>query len=141
MIRRTDIPPPPASVFYVYTADRCLSIPLDDVRPFIPAACALCWDMTSEMTDISIGAAEGIEGWNTVIIRTKRGQELIRTAVLEGLLETGELPKANFDHLMESARLKKRRALQNLVRKSGKREDLLYLKLKRETVERILRNA
>jgi coenzyme F420 hydrogenase subunit beta len=141
VIRRTDIPPPPASVFHVYTADGCLSIPLDDVRPFIPPACALCWDMTSEMADISIGAAEGIEGWNTVIIRTKRGQELVRTAVLEGLLETGVLPQANFDHLMESARLKKRRALQNLVRKSGKREDLLYLKLKRETVERILRNA
>jgi len=141
VIRRTDIPPPPASVFHVYTADRCLSIPLDDVRPFIPPACALCWDMTSEMTDISVGAAEGIEGWNTVIIRTKRGQELVRTAVLGGLLETEELPKTNFDHLMESARLKKRRALQNLVRKSGKREDLLYLKLKRETVERILRNA
>lgn len=141
VIRRTDIPPPPASVFQVYTPDRCLSIPLDDVRPFIPTACALCWDMTSEMADISVGAAEGIEGWNTVIIRTKRGQELIRTAVLEGFLETRELPKANFDHLMESARLKKRRALQNLVQKSGKREDLLYLKLKRETAERILRKA
>jgi coenzyme F420 hydrogenase subunit beta len=141
VIRRTDIPPPPASVFHVYTADRCFSIPLDDVRPFIPPACALCWDMTSEMADISIGAAEGIEGWNTVIIRTKRGQDLVRTAVLEGLLETGDLPKANLDHLMESARLKKRRALHNLAQKSGKREDLLHLKLKRDTLERILKKA
>jgi coenzyme F420 hydrogenase subunit beta len=140
-IIKTDIPPPPASVFHVYTADKRISIPLDDVRPFIPPACALCWDMTSEMTDISVGSAEGIEGWNTVIIRTKRGQELVRTAVSEGLLETGELPKENLDHLMESARLKKRRAIQNLVRRSGKREDLLHLKLKRETVKRILRNA
>ena len=140
-IRRTDIPPPPASVFQIYTADRCLSIPLDEVRPFIPDACALCWDMTSEMTDISVGAAEGIAGWNTVIIRTERGQELVRTAVSKGLLETGELPEENLDHLVESARLKKRRALQSLVRKSGKKGDLLYLKLKRETVERMLRNA
>ena len=96
--------------------------------------------MTSEMTDISVGAAEGIEGWNTVIIRTERGQELVRTAVSEGLLETGELPKESLGHLTESARLKKRRALQNLVRKSGKRGDLLHLKLKRDTVERILGN-
>ena len=140
-IRKTDIPPPPASVFHVYTADKCIPIPLDDVRPFVPPACALCWDMTSEMTDISVGSAEGIEGWNTVIIRSRKGQELVRTAVSEGLLETRELPNENLDHLMESARLKKRRALQNLVRKSGKREDLLHLKLKRETVERILRNA
>jgi coenzyme F420 hydrogenase subunit beta len=140
-IRKTDIPPPPASVFHAYTADRCLSMPLDDVRPFVPSACAFCWDMTSEMADISVGAAEDIEGWNTVIIRTERGQELVRTAVSEGRLETGDLPKANQDHLMESARLKKRRALQNRVRKSAKRGDLLYLKLKRETVERILRNV
>jgi len=140
-IRKTDIPPPPASVLRAYTADRCLSIPLDDVKPFIPPACALCWDMTAEMTDVSVGAAEGLEGWNTVIIRTKKGQELVRTSVSEGLLETEELPKANLDHLMESARLKKRRALQNRVRKSGKRGDLLYLKVKHDTVERILRNA
>jgi coenzyme F420 hydrogenase subunit beta len=140
-IRRTDIPPPPASVFQVYTADRCLSIPLDEVRPFIPDACAVCWDMTSEMTDVSVGAAEGMEGWNTVIIRTEKGQELIRTAVSKGLLETGELPKANLDHLTDSARLKKRRALRKLIQKSGKKGDLLYLKLKPETVQRILRNG
>jgi coenzyme F420 hydrogenase subunit beta len=64
--------------------------------------------MTSEMANISVGAAEGIEGWNTVLIRTKRGQELVTMTVSEGLLETGELPKANFDHLTESAQLKKR---------------------------------
>jgi len=140
-IRKTDIPPPPASVFQVYTSDRCISIPLDDVRPFILPACALCWDMTSEMADISVGAAEGIEGWNTVLIRTKKGQELVRTAALEGLVETRALPKANLDHLTESAQLKKRRALQNLMERSGKREDLLYLKLKPETVERVLGNG
>jgi coenzyme F420 hydrogenase subunit beta len=140
-IRKTDIPPPPASVFNVYTPDGCTSVPLDKVRPFIPDACTLCWDMTAEMTDISVGSAEGIEGWNTVIIRTEKGQELVRTAVAKGLLETGKLPKANLDHLTESARLKTRRALQNLVRKSGKKGDLLYLKLKDETVERILGNA
>lgn len=140
-IERTDIPPPPSSVFQVYTADRCVSMPLDEVRPFIPDACALCWDMTSEMTDISVGAAEGVEGWNTVIVRTARGQELVRMAVSKGLLETGELPRENLDHLTESARLKKRRALQNLIQKSGKKGDLLYLRLERETVERILRDA
>jgi len=140
-IRRTDIPPPPASVFHVYTADKCVSIPLDQVRPFIPDACTLCWDMTSEMTDVSVGAAEGIAGWNTVIIRTRRGQELIRTAVSKRLLETGKLAKANLDHLTESARLKKRRALQKLIQKSGKKGDLLYLKLKPETMERIFGNA
>jgi coenzyme F420 hydrogenase subunit beta len=140
-IRKTDIPPPPASVFNVHTADKCVSMPLDEVRPFIPDACTLCPDMTSEMTDVSVGVAEGIEGWNTVIIRTERGQELVQTAVSKGLLETRELPKANLDHLTESARLKKRRALQNLVRKSGGENDLHYLKLKRKAVDKILRDA
>jgi coenzyme F420 hydrogenase subunit beta len=141
LIKRTDIPPPPANVFRIYTADGCLSIPLDNVRPFIPPACAFCWDMTSEMTDVSVGAAEGIEGWNTVIIRTKKGQELVRAAVSKRVLETRELPTVNFDHLTESARLKKRRAVQNLLRKSGNREDLLYVKVKRDTLKRILGNT
>jgi coenzyme F420 hydrogenase subunit beta len=140
-IKKTDIPPPPASVFNVYTADGCTSLPLDEVRPFIPEACTLCSDMTAEMVDISVGAAEGIEGWNTVIIRTEKGHELVKSAVSKGLLETGELPRANLDHLTESARLKKKRAIQNLVRKSGKQGDLLYVKLERDTVERILGDA
>ena len=140
-IKKTDIPPPPANIFNVCTADKCVSMPLDEVRPFVPDACTLCWDMTSEMTDVSVGAAEGIEGWNTVIIRTEKGQELVGTAMSKGLLETGKLPKANLDHLTESARLKKRRALQNLIKRSGKRGDLLYLKLKPETVRRILTDA
>lgn len=140
-IKKMDIPPPPASVFHVYTTDRCFSIPLDNVRPFILPACAECWDMTSEMSDVSVGAAEGIEGWNTVIVRTEKGGELVKAAVSQGLLETAELPRANLAHLTESALLKKRRAFQNLVRKSGGRDDLLCVKLKRETVERILGSA
>lgn len=138
---KTDVPPPPANVFQVYTSEGCISIPLDEVRPFIQPACTLCLDMTAEMADLSVGAAEGIDGWNTVLIRTERGQQLIEAAVAEGLLETGQLPEANFNHLMESARLKKRRALQNLIQRSGSENQLLYLRLASETVHRILEDT
>lgn len=135
---KTDIPPPPANVFQVYTTEGCISIPLDQVRPFIQPACTLCLDMTAEMADLSVGAAEGIEGWNTVLIRTKKGQELLEAAVTEGLLETGQLPETNFNHLVESAQLKKRRALQNLIERTGRRDQLVYLRLAPKTTHRIL---
>jgi coenzyme F420 hydrogenase subunit beta len=135
---KMDIPPPPASIFEVYTAEGRTAIPLDEVRPFIPAACTLCHDMTAEMADLSVGAVEGIEGWNTVLIRTERGEELFEEAVSSGILERGELPQANLDHLTESALIKKRRALTNIMERTKRRDDLLYLRLRPETVERIL---
>jgi len=135
---KTDVPPPPSNTFEVYTSEGCLSISLEHVRPFIQTGCAVCLDMTSEMADLSVGAAEGIKGWNTVLIRTQRGQELIEAAVAQGLLQKSPLPKENLHHLTESAQLKKRRALQNLIQRSGQRDQLIYLKLMPEAVNTIL---
>ena len=50
-----------------------ISFPLDEVRRFIRPACNVCLDMTAEFADVSVGAAEGIEGWNTLIVRTNAG--------------------------------------------------------------------
>ena len=79
-IKRVDIPPPPANVYEIYTASGRISVPLDEIRRFIRPACAYCTDMTAEFADISVGAAEGIEGWNTVLVRSEKGAELLKRA-------------------------------------------------------------
>lgn len=126
---KVDIPPPPAETFDVYTrtAGR-LSLPLSDVRPFIREACTYCIDMTAEFTDVSVGAAEGIDGWNTVIVRSERGLELIDKAVKRGHIKIETLPEKNLNHLKDASRMKKKRALKNICRKTGSRNDLLYLR-------------
>ena len=56
--------------------------------------CGYCFDMTSEFADISVGSVEGLEGWNTVIIRTENGAELMDMAKAKGKVDTSTLPSA-----------------------------------------------
>lgn len=137
-IVKIDIPPPPANIFEIHTASRLISVPLDELRDFIRPACTYCVDMTAEFADISVGAAEGIRGWNTVIVRSNRGRDLVREAQAKGIIEIEALPAQNLNHLKEASMLKKRRALRDIVQKTGRMDDLLYLKVHPGVVERLL---
>jgi coenzyme F420 hydrogenase subunit beta len=136
-ITKVDIPPPPAETFEVYSGASRSSIPLDEVRRFIRPACDLCIDMTAELADVSVGAAEGVAGWNTLIVRSEAGEELVNAAVASGALETAALPEENLAHLEEAVLNKKRRALANIANKSGSDEDLLYLNPSRKALEKL----
>ena len=126
-IGKMDIPPPPANVFQVGLPGSSKSISLDLIRPFIRPACTVCLDMTAEFSDLSVGAAEGTPGWNTVIIRTAKGQELMDEARRAKAIEVASIPAGNLNHLKEAALLKKKRALENIVKRTGSKENLLYL--------------
>jgi len=137
-IVRFDIPPPPANIFQVFTDSSRIDIPLDQVRPFIRPACDVCIDMTAEFADISVGAAEGVQGWNTLIIRSHAGRELVEAARAKGVIETAPLPEQNLAHLKEASLLKKRRGLKKVIEITGSDQDLLYLKLTSEAVKGFL---
>jgi len=137
-VTRFDIPPPPANIFDAYTPEGKTSFPLDEIRKFIMPACAYCLDMTAEFADISVGSVEGIEGWNTVVVRTDAGAGLMEMARAKGKLEVDVLPSPNRAHLKEAAQLKKRRALEKITARSGDRKNLLYLGLREEVVNRLL---
>jgi coenzyme F420 hydrogenase subunit beta len=109
-VKRYDIPPPPADKFRVFTKDEMLEFPLNSIRPFIQKGCSLCGDMTAEWADISVGTFEGDEGWNTVIIRTTRGDLFFREAVRLGWVMEGLLPDANLKHLTSASDNKRQRA-------------------------------
>ncbi len=148
-IVKFNIPPPPANVLQTWTADGQIDVPLDRITPFIRPACRVCLDMTSEFADISVGAVEfadmpagggrgEIPAWNTVIVRTEKGLRLLDSARRKGIIETGELPEKTLDHLKYAVRNKKKRALQNIVKKTGSKEDLLYLRTKSSRVTTLL---
>jgi coenzyme F420 hydrogenase subunit beta len=105
-----DIPPPPADVFKVNTDDGIKAFPLEEIRPMRLNACNYCDDMTSTRADISVGTFEGLEAWNTVIVRTKLGEELIKLASDRKLLRVEEFPSDDLENLKEAARQKKDRA-------------------------------
>jgi coenzyme F420 hydrogenase subunit beta len=109
-IRKFDIPPPPAENFEVTTSEGFHRFPLQEIRPLIQKGCTLCGDLTAEFADISVGAVEGREGWNTVLVRTEKGERLWEEVVREGWLEIEDIPQENFRHLKEASLHKKQRA-------------------------------
>lgn len=108
-IRNYDVPPPPSNELIVETDDGAESIALEELKPLIQGACRECSDMTSEFADISVGMYEGRPGWNTLMIRSKTGIELIETATHEGVIETGRFPEENLNHLRQASLNKKER--------------------------------
>jgi coenzyme F420 hydrogenase subunit beta len=137
-IAKVDIPPPPANVFEVYADSTRVSIPLDQVRTFIRPTCNSCIDMTAEFADVSVGAAEGVAGWNTLIVRSDAGAKLVEAARAGGALEVKPLPDANLAHLKEASLAKKRRGLSNIIDTTGSKADLLYLEASREALRPLL---
>jgi coenzyme F420 hydrogenase subunit beta len=137
-VTKFDIPPPPANIFEAYTPSGKISFTLDEIKRFVMPACAYCLDMTSEFADISVGSVEGIEGWNTVIVRTDVGAQLIEMAKEKGKLEVDTLPPENLAHLKEASLLKKKRALQEIITRSGDRKNLLYVGLQQSIIDRLL---
>jgi len=137
-ITRVDVPPPPADVFEVHSGSSSVSIPLDEVRGFVRPTCGLCIDLTAELADVSVGSAEGVEGWNTLIVRSQAGGELVEAAVAAGAIETAVLPAEKLEHLKQAALLKKKRGLQNIVDRTGSTDDLLYLKRSGEALRGLL---
>jgi len=114
-VTKMDIPPPPAELFLIETGEERIQIPLDEVRPLVPEGCLLCPDMTSEWADVSVGVLEGEPKWNTVIVRTELGSQILERASHEGWLETKELPEENLVHLKGAAGNKKKRALRRAL--------------------------
>jgi len=141
-IQAMDLPPPPSETMIIDTDRDRVQIPLKRVRPLIPKGCLLCVDMTSEWSDISVGVLEGRPGWNTMIVRTRAGEQLLDNACRNGYLETRPLPAENFEHLCSAAAGKKKRALIHAMQEGflnpegkGRRAGL---RLRSEVVEKII---
>ncbi len=134
-----DIPPPPADMLVVRLGEESLDIPLDEIRPLIPGTCSICPDLTSQWADLSVGMLEGRPGWNTLIVRTDKGDDLVRAAEEAGYLELETMPEENAAHLAEAGRAKKERAFREaLARNAVNRADgCSVLRVPPEVLDRI----
>jgi coenzyme F420 hydrogenase subunit beta len=135
-IKKLNITPPPERILEVTSGGTLYRIPVDDIRSFIRPSCRVCLDMTAELSDISVGTVEGKEGWNTVIVRTAKGENLLKRAKNAGVIETRPLPRDNLSHLKEASLLKKRRALDALKEKGG--IEKAYFTLSANLIKRII---
>jgi coenzyme F420 hydrogenase subunit beta len=111
-----DIPHHPGHTFDAFYGDGSKKeIELEDIRNFINPACSYCWDMTAEFADISVGSGRAkYRGWNTLIVRTEAGAEIVAKAKEKGLLDTQPLPEENVANLKRAALKKKKNAVREL---------------------------
>ncbi|HMK45401.1 MAG TPA: Coenzyme F420 hydrogenase/dehydrogenase, beta subunit C-terminal domain [Methanocella sp.] len=79
----------------------------------------VCPDLTAEYADISVGSTGSEPGWNTVFVRTGRGEKLFNSAVAEGLIETGDIEavKPGPSALQKLAKTKKTTAQSNIKKR------------------------
>lgn len=135
-----DIPHHPAHTLDVYTTSGKKSFELDEIREFINPACSYCCDMTSQFADISVGSGRAMfRGWNTVIVRTETGADLVERAKRKDLLETQPIPAESLTHLKKATLNKIKRAIKNIVELTGSEQDLGYIKVKPELLEALLK--
>lgn len=120
VVLKLEITPPPERLLKIHTNGQLQTLPVDQIRPFIRKGCQVCLDMTAERADISAGTVEGVEGWNTVILRSERGETIFKEAEEEGVVECQPLPEDRLTHLKEASLLKKRRGLDQLREINGK---------------------
>jgi coenzyme F420 hydrogenase subunit beta len=110
-----DIPPSRYHTLEVYSGERTVGVSLDEIDPCVRESCRSCDDMTAEFADLSVGSARLPEGWeearfwNQVIVRTRRGSDLMELARSKGVLEFREVPAGNLEKL-KAASLNKKRA-------------------------------
>jgi coenzyme F420 hydrogenase subunit beta len=97
--------------------------------------------MTSEFCDLSVGMFEGRPGWNTLVVRSKAGADLVTSAFDEGYLETKDMPPESIAQLTRAAGEKKARALRTLVRRkliNNENGERSALRMPPDVVEKIL---
>jgi len=143
-IQGMDMPPPPSEIMVIDTGDHRVEIPLERIRPMVPKGCRVCPDMTSEWADISVGVLEGKPDWNTLIIRTETGAQLVKDACRQGYLKTKPILAENLKHLCVAAANKKKRALirardKGLLNTSAK-DQRAVLRLRPESAQKIIEN-
>lgn len=66
---------------------------LEEIKHFIRNGCTSCTDLTGEFSDISVGDCETDPEFNTLIIRTSKGLDLVNNAVKNNYLEIFEYPE------------------------------------------------
>ncbi len=67
------------------------SMPIDKTFEGLRQSCLRCPEFVSRYSDLSIGSIGSAEGWNTIMVSTEKGRELVEVAKKRGLLEAKPL--------------------------------------------------
>ncbi len=104
--RRMDIP---YNRFVVWSEDGAADLEYEPVKELRRKTCDICFDFTSELADVSVGSTEWKEDWNTLIVRTEKGEQAVESAKKAGRLNVESLPEDRVELLRQASLGKKQR--------------------------------
>ncbi len=85
-----------------------LTQPVKLFNDIVPESCKLCEDFTATFADISVGSVGTPDGWSTVIVRSKKGLELLELAEKNGYIEVSKEADPEVVRKTSSSKDKKR---------------------------------
>lgn len=132
-IKKIDIPK--NDDFIVYTNGGTARLPIDKIKAIIRPTCEVCFDVTAELADISLGSTEWMDDWNTMLVRSEAGEKLVASATEAGIIAAKSFPEERVAILREAVTNKKRRVVKELSNRGNENSPLLYLKLSDEQRE------
>lgn len=120
MLCHMDIPPSKYHSLELTEYKRTISVDLDEVLPLVRSGCRYCVDMTAEFADLSVGGARSADGWdvdkgwNQVIVRSEKGEALLKLAREQGVLEFRDPMEGGLEKLKKASLGKKRTGVKAL---------------------------
>ncbi|MFX0174524.1 MAG: Coenzyme F420 hydrogenase/dehydrogenase, beta subunit C-terminal domain, partial [Candidatus Hodarchaeota archaeon] len=99
-----------------------LQYPIKEFNYLVPEACKFCTNFTAELADISVGSVGAKKNWNTLIIRSEKGLEVVERAEDDGIIET--TARVSFDTIRKNI-VRKRLSSEKIVLK--RREKDFYI--------------
>ena len=98
---------------------------LKKVKQLVRPCCHGCDDFSSEFSDISVGNVGSPNGWSTVVVRTKKGEEVLKAAEKRGLLEVKPIEegKKGIEIVLKLANMKRSQAEEHAREKSSSSEE------------------
>lgn len=137
-VSHMDIPPSKYHSLELREDGETVSVNLDEVTPLVRSGCRYCADMTAEFADLSIGGARSADGWdvdkgwNQIIVRSEKGEQLLNLAREKGVLEFKEAMEGGLEKLKKASLGKKRTAVNNIRQLTGSSDNLGYLNPSKE---------
>ena len=113
-------------VFLLLKTRETVKIPLSVAKRIIRKNCNVCVELTSETSDISIGSIGSDEGWSTLIIRTKKGEEIVNGAIKQEFIEARDFNESQFKLLNRLAEKKISKNLEIIERREFLARPVLY---------------
>lgn len=113
-------------VFLLLKTRETVKIPLSVAKRIIRKNCSVCVELTSETSDISIGSIGSDEGWSTLIVRTRKGEQIVDGAIDEKFIEARELGQSQFRLLERLASNKTERNLETIEEREFFARPVLY---------------